>query len=118
MDTVKQIVDLLRVKVGRFFWQHFASEWRRANHYLAKTDCLYEKLIGEAEKAGKLAEADDLFAEWQAKRQSEILEVERLETIYLSEDGKVPHRNSSSCRCRSLACNRREVDGAAQGIVS
>ena len=84
MDAVRQVLHLLRSKAGRFFWRHFTTEWTRANHYLAKTDCLYEKLIGEAEKAGKLEQADGLYAEWQAKRQPEILEVERLEAIYLS----------------------------------
>ena len=113
MDCIRQVVDLLRAKAGQFFWQHFATEWDRAKHYLAKTDCLYERLIGEAEKAGKREQADSLFAEWLAKRQPKILEIERLETKYLSEAGKEPRRDSSASRRPRLVGVRREVGGAA-----
>jgi hypothetical protein len=85
MDPIRQVVDLFRVKAERFFWQHFATDLRRAKHYLGEIDCLYAKLIAKAEEADKPELADGLFAEWLAKRQPEILEVERLQTIGLNQ---------------------------------
>jgi hypothetical protein len=68
--------------IRRFCWKHFASDWRRANHYLQSTNRLYSRLIAEAEKRHNREEADDLYGEWHAVAEPEQDEVDRLLTAY------------------------------------
>jgi hypothetical protein len=57
--------------------------WRRANHYLRRTNRLYSRLIAEAEKKPKSRdEVENLYGEWQAECEPEQFEVDRLLTLY------------------------------------
>jgi hypothetical protein len=70
-------------EIRRFCWKHFASDWKRANHYLRKTDRFYSRLIAEVEKKpGHHDEAANLYSEWHTVREPEQYEVDRLLTLY------------------------------------
>jgi hypothetical protein len=63
----------------RYYWKHFASDWRRANHYLRKTNRLYSRLVAETErKRGNRDEVEALYGEWHAEAEPEEYEVDRL----------------------------------------
>jgi len=59
-------------EIQRVCWRHFASDWRRANHYLRKTDRFYSRLIAEVEKKpGSHDEVESVYGEWHAVREPE-----------------------------------------------
>jgi len=78
MTATLQIWD----KLQKIYWNHVATEWKRRNHYLRRTDALYSRLIREADNKNNKEESGDLGAEWQAAREQEQYEVDRLQTIY------------------------------------
>ena len=66
----------------RYCWKHFASDWRRANHYLRNTERIYSRLIAEAEEKHDSDEVRNLYGEWDAEAEPEKDEVARLLTAY------------------------------------
>jgi len=70
-------------EIPRFCWRRFASDWQRANHYLRRTDRIYSRLIAEAKKKPNSHEnVEELYGEWNAERESEQDEVDRLLTLH------------------------------------
>jgi hypothetical protein len=69
-------------RIKRFCWVHFASDWQRAKHHLRETDRFYSRLMAEAEKSKDRKLSNEIWGEWQAVREPERDEYDRLVTIY------------------------------------
>ena len=77
-NGISHIWELLQ----KFYWKRVATDWRRANHYLRQTDALYTRLIREADRKNDEEASRILYGEWQADREQEQYEVDKLQTIY------------------------------------